>query len=107
MTEDRESYHGYSVDDEDQPQSGEDSLTDDGSAEPLDEGVSAPEGWSPGQGYGTTPREEALGETLEQRLEQEVPETDPYEAADRTPVDELDERPGASAEEAAVHVVEE
>jgi hypothetical protein len=82
-----ESYHGYSVDDEDQPQSGGDSLTDNrGLANPLDEGYSPPEKWSAGQGYGNTPLEEAMGENLDQRLEQEVPEKDPYEEAETMPV---------------------
>lgn len=83
----RESYHGYSVDDEDQPQSTGDSLTDDrGLANPLDEGYSPPEKWSAGEGYGNTPLEEALGESLDQRIAQEVPEPDPYEEAAETPV---------------------
>ena len=82
-----ESYHGYSVDDEDQPQSSGDSLVDNrGLAEPLDEGYSPPEKWSVGQGYGNTPLEEAMGENLEQRVAQEVPEEDPYEEAEATPV---------------------
>jgi hypothetical protein len=78
----QESYHGYSVDDEDQPQGSGDSLVDDrGLAEPLDEGYSPPEKWSAAQGYGNTPLEEELGETLDQRLAQEIPEPDPYVAA--------------------------
>ena len=82
-----ESYHGYSVDDEDQPQSTGDSLTDNrGLANPLDEGYSPPEKWSVGQGYGNTPLEEAMGETLDQRLVQEVAEPDPYEEAEAMPV---------------------
>jgi hypothetical protein len=82
---DNESYHGYSVDDETQPQSTGDSLVDDdrGLAEPLDEGFSPPEKYSAGQGWGNTPLEESMGETFDQRLEQEVPEPDPYELADR------------------------
>src|SRR4051812_25154288 len=81
-----ESYHGYSVDDEDQPQSTEDSMTDDrGLDEPLDEGYSPPEKWSPAEGFGNTPYEEATGESLDQRLAQEEDEPDPYElAADET-----------------------
>ena len=79
----RESYHGYSVDDEDQPQGEGDSLVGErGLAEPLDEGYSPPEKWSAGQGYGNTPLEESLGETLDQRVAQEVPEPDPYEQAE-------------------------
>jgi len=135
-----ENYHGYSVDDEDQPQSTGDSMADDrGLDEPLDEGYSPPEKWSPGQGYGNTPAEEEEGETLEQRLAQEEPEPDPYEQAANDTEDaggEIgDQRSGrlvaedegvaedvesdlvardvgidgaaASAEEAAVHVIEE
>ena len=80
---DNESYHGYSVDDETQPQSTGDSLVDDrGLAEPLDEGYSPPEKWSAGQGFGNTPLEESMGESLDQRVAQEVPEPDPYERAD-------------------------
>jgi Family of unknown function (DUF5709) len=77
---DNESYHGYSVDDETQPQGTGDSLVDDdrGLADPLDEGYSPPEKWSAGQGFGNTPLEESMGETLDQRLAQEVPEPDPY-----------------------------
>jgi hypothetical protein len=138
--EPNEFYNSYSVDDEDQPQSSGDSLVDDrGLPEPLDEGYSPPEKWSVGEGYGNTPLEEELGETLEQRIAQEEPEPDPYEeAAFETEdvggevgnvragrlVDEdqglgIDEEKdlvaedvgidgaGASAEEAAVHVIDE
>jgi len=80
---DNESYHGYSVDDEDQPQGEGDSLVDDrGLAEPLDEGYSPPEKWSAAQGYGNTPLEESQGESLDQRVAQEVAEPDPYEVAE-------------------------
>ena len=80
--EPNESYNTYSVDDEDQPQSSGDSLVDNrGLAEPLDEGYSPPEKWSPAEGYGNTPLEEELGETLDQRIAQEEPEPDPYELA--------------------------
>lgn len=80
---DNESYHGYSVDDETQPQSTGDSLVDDrGLPEPLDEGYSPPEKWSAAQGYGNTPLEESMGESLDQRTAQEVPEPDPYDVAD-------------------------
>jgi len=135
-----ESYHGYSVDDEDQPQSTGDSLTDDrGLADPLDEGYSPPEKWSPAEGFGNTPYEEAIGETLDQRLAQEEPEPDPYEQAatetenfagevgsersgrlvaqDEGIGEDIDEElfaddvgidgAAASAEEAAVHVIED
>lgn len=80
---DNESYHGYSVDDETQPQDTGDSLADSdrGLDDPLDEGYSPPEKWSAAQRYGNTPLEEELGESLEQRLAQEEPEPDPYELA--------------------------
>jgi hypothetical protein len=78
-----ESYHGYSVDDEDQPQAFGDSLADDrGLREPLDEGYSPPERWSAGQGFGNTPYEEVVGETLAERLAQEEPEPDVSQPAD-------------------------
>jgi hypothetical protein len=134
---DSEIYGGYSVDDEDQPQGDGDSLSDDrGLTEPLDEGYSPPEKWSVGQGYGNTPLEEELGETLDQRLAQEEPEPDPYAEEDVEYLDDGEvgdaragrlvapdegagededaemfaddagiDGAGASAEEAAMHVV--
>jgi Family of unknown function (DUF5709) len=138
--EPNESYNTYSVDDEDQPQSSGDSLVDNrGLDEPLDEGYSPPEKWSVAEGYGNTPLEEELGETLDQRLAQEEPEPDPYELAETEtenvggevgneragrlvdenagvgPDLEKDmvgddvgiDGAGASAEEAAVHIIDE
>ena len=138
--EPNESYNSYSVDDEDQPQSSGDSLVDNrGLSEPLDEGYSPPEKWSVAEGYGNTPLEEELGETLEQRIAQEEPEPDPYEQAaletedvggevgdvragrlvdDNHGIGEDTEKDlvgedvgidgaGASAEEAAVHVIDD
>jgi hypothetical protein len=79
----KESYHGYSVDDESQPQSTGDSLVaeDPAVVEPMDVGWNPPEKWSVGQGYGNTPLEESMGESLDQRLRQEEAEPDPYEQA--------------------------
>ncbi|WP_193612716.1 DUF5709 domain-containing protein [Nocardioides lijunqiniae] len=74
---DNESYGDYSVDDEDQLQPG-DSLADGDVDDILDRGYSPPEHYSAGQGFGNTPYEEALGESLDQRLRQEDPEPDPY-----------------------------
>jgi Family of unknown function (DUF5709) len=79
---DKESYGGYSVDDEDQP-SNIDGLGDSDVADELDRGYSPPEKWSAGQGYGNTPYEEAAGESLDQRIAQEDPEADPYAEAER------------------------
>lgn len=82
--EDTEVYGGYSVDDEDQPQGEGDSLSDNrGLDDPLDEGYSPPEKWSVAEGYGNTPLEEELGETLDMRIAQEEPEPDPYVEAER------------------------
>lgn len=134
---DTETYHGYSVDDEDQPQGFGDSMVDDrGLKEPLDEGYSPPEKWSTAQGYGNTEAEADQGESLDQRLRQEVPDEDPNapvgenvggevgsvrggrlvedDAGARTDTDAelyaVDvgiDGAGASAEEAAVHVIED
>ena len=136
--ENTENYGSYSVDDEDQLQP-EDSLVDRGVDDALDEGYTAPERWSPGEGYGNTPLEEEQGETLEQRIAQEEPEPDPYVAAaeeaehvggevgheragrlvaedeglaedeekDLVADDIGIDGAGASAEEAAVHVIDE
>ena len=137
MTENnREDYGSYSVDDEDQLQA-EDTLDDRGVADLLDEGYSPPEKWSAGEGFGTTPDEALQGESLDQRIAQEEPEADPYaedgedvggpevgvvrsgrlvapdEGAHSDDDDELVaedvgfDGAAASAEEAAVHVVDD
>jgi hypothetical protein len=78
----REDYGEYSVDDENQLQP-EDTLVDRGLDDALDEGYSPPEKWSPGEGFGNTPYEEQVGETLDQRIAQEEPEPDPYLEAEQ------------------------
>lgn len=113
---DPETYGAVSVDDEDQLQP-IDSLVDTGVADVLDEGYSPPEEWSPAEGFGNTPAEALEGESLDQRIAQEVPEPDPYVQAEQEAQDEEIERDlivdvgpdgaGASAEEAAVHVIED
>ena len=132
----REDYGEYSVDDENQLQP-EDTLVDRGLDDALDEGYSPPEKWSPAEGFGNTPYEEQVGETLDQRIAQEEPEPDPYLEAEEGNEDvggEVGDRragrlvaedegthedteadlvaddvgingAGASAEEAAVHVI--
>lgn len=93
-----ESYGDYSVDDEDQP-GAEDTLPHGGPteaiADELDKGYSPPESYSAGQGYGNTPWEEAQGESLDQRVRQEIPEPDPYSeeaaAQDATAADHVDD----------------
>jgi hypothetical protein len=137
MTENnREDYGSYSVDDEDQLQP-EDTLNDRGVADLLDEGYSPPEKWSAGEGFGTTAEEALQGESLDQRLAQEEPDVDPYaeegedvggpevgversgrlvapdEGAHSDDEDELVaadvgfDGAAATAEEAAVHVVDD
>lgn len=56
----------------------EDTLVDRGVDDVLDEGYSPPENWGPGEGFGTTAAEVAEGETLDQRVKQEVPDLDPF-----------------------------
>lgn len=115
----------------------DDTLNDRGVDDVLDEGYSPPEAWSAAERFGSTADEQRQGETLDQRLRQEVPEGDPYldaeddfvdnrevgsrragrlvEANSGSGADEESELygrdvgidgAGASAEEAAVHVVD-
>ncbi len=53
-----------------------DSLINRGVDDVLDEGYTAPENWSPAQGYGNTAEEMRRGETIEMRTTQEQPEVD-------------------------------
>ncbi len=114
----------------------EDTLDDRGVDDVLDEGYSPPEKWSAAQRFGSTAEEQAEGETLDQRLDQEVPDVgagpdgeilddgevghlragrlvDPDEGlgedidAEMVGTDVGIDGAGASAEEAAVHVVDE
>ena len=82
-----EVYGDYSVDDEDQPSNLED-LGDSDVEDELDRGYSPPESYSAGQGFGNTPFEEATGETLDQRIAQEIPEPDPYLEAESASLDD-------------------
>jgi Family of unknown function (DUF5709) len=77
----REYYGEYSVDDEDQP-GAEDFLDDRGLDDPLDEGYSPAEKYSAAETFGNTADEQLQGETLDQRLAQEVPDIDPYDDED-------------------------
>lgn len=122
-----------SVDDETQLQP-EDTLDDRGVDDVLDEGYSPPDREPPHLRDAPTGVEEREGETLEERLAQEVPEPDPYAEADtesgpgdpragrlvapdqgnREDVEEAEvardvgiDGGAASAEEAAVHVINE
>lgn len=94
MSEHREDYEddltAYSVDDEDQLQP-EDSLDDRGIEDVLDEGYSPPERAREMFAFGTTAAEQRQGESIDQRVRQEVP--DPNLAFD-DPLDDDDERVG-------------
>jgi uncharacterized protein DUF5709 len=120
--------------DSDQLQPG-DTLDDRGVEDILDEGIVTRERWSPGQGFGNTAAEERQGESLDQRIAQEEPdpEWDAWDeedldddqvgdtrsgrliAPDEGTGEDTDQAPlafdagidggGASAEEAAMHVV--
>jgi hypothetical protein len=128
---DREVYGQQSVDDEDQP-GAEDWMLDRGLDDPLDEGYSPPEHEPAHLRHGMTREEQREGETLDERLAEEEPDIDPYadvndygtpdpragrlvapdegfgeddekdEVADDVGIDGA----GASAEEAAMHVID-
>lgn len=132
MAGDGETYGDYSVDDETQL-SASDTLDDPDVADELDRGYSPPDHYSASQHYGVTPWEEEHRETIEQRMQQELPERDPWADDEPAPAEdgELDCQAGdrragrlsedgdsdvfghdvgidgaaASAEEAAMHVL--
>jgi uncharacterized protein DUF5709 len=52
-----------------------DSLTGDPGEDPLDRGLAAPQRWSAGMRYGTTAQEQEDGESLDQLLAEEEPDT--------------------------------
>ncbi|GAA5026201.1 DUF5709 domain-containing protein [Terrabacter aeriphilus] len=68
-------FTSYSVDGEDQP-SNVDGLPDEDVEDELDRGYSPPERESGTDAFGTTPYEESLDETIDQRIKQEVPDPD-------------------------------
>ena len=95
MTEDRENYLDMSVDDEDQLQPG-DTLDDDDLDDVLDRGYSPPD--RPPRGYDDYPTEAEMrrGESLDERLSEEMPDVDPYadDEDDREDENALDEELG-------------
>jgi hypothetical protein len=46
-------------------------------ADPLEEGMDPPEGWSEANRYGTTPYEQSQGEDLDRKLSAERPDVQP------------------------------
>lgn len=130
---DREQYGEQSVDPENQLQP-EDTLDDRGVEDALDEGYSPPEHEPAHLRHGVTAEEQREGATLDERLAAEEPEPDPYAETGGDPgtadprsgrlvapdqgLGEDDEKDavatdvgidgaGASAEEAAMHVIED
>lgn len=116
----------------------DDTLNDRGVVDTLDEGYSPPESWSAAETFGSTAEEQRRGESLLQRIAQEVPERDPYADEDDDYLDDGEvgahragrlvetnngngedseselhgtdvgiDGAGSSAEEAAVHVIED
>src|ERR1700735_2146528 len=55
-----------------------DTLVGDPGDDPLDAGIIPADRWSAGEGFGTTLAEARAGESLDQRLAEEVPDIDPY-----------------------------
>ena len=89
MTEDRETYGDNSVDDEDQLQPA-DTLDDGDLDDVLDRGFSPPDRPPPGYDDYPTEAERRQGESLDERLAEEIPEPDPY-AVDDADLDHEDE----------------
>lgn len=116
----------------------DDTLNDRGVADVLDEGYSPPERWSAAESFGSTAEEQRQGESMDQRIAQEVPEPDPYDDEDEDFLDDGEvgthragrlveenngsgedieselyghdigiDGAGSSAEEAAVHVIDD
>lgn len=116
------------------------SLIDRGLRDPMEEGYIPPDDWSVAEGFGNTAAEMRQGETLEQRIKQEVPDrTDDADADNAEDIDDKEvghrragrlvdanhgypgvdrearliggdvgiDGAGASAEEAAMHIIDE
>jgi hypothetical protein len=65
-----------------------DTLGGDPRDDPLDRGVAPPQRWSAGMRYGTTAQEQESGESLDQLLAKEEPDTELDVDDDELPVDE-------------------
>ena len=59
-----------------------DTLDGDPGDDPLDTGIEPPDRWSASERFGTTLSEERAGESLDQLLAEEEPESDPYAEGD-------------------------
>lgn len=74
-----------------------DTLTGDPGDDPLDRGVATPERWSAGMRFGTTAGEQQRGESLDDLLAEEEPDT-PSDLDDEGPEDVADD-PDAAEED--------
>jgi Family of unknown function (DUF5709) len=74
-----------------------DTLTGDPGDDPLDRGVATPERWSAGMRFGTTAGEQQGGESLDDMLAEEEPDT-PSDLDDQDPEDFADD-PDAAEED--------
>ena len=74
-----------------------DTLTGDPGDDPLDRGVATPERWSAGMRFGTTAGEQQAGESLDDLLAEEEPDT-PADLDDEDPEDLADD-PDAAEED--------
>ncbi len=86
MSQDGDIYAGSQISREDALAGSEGEVGDE-----LDRGYSPPERLSGNMVHGTTTAEVLAGESFEERLEQEVPEPDPYEAAAAEDVTDIDD----------------
>jgi hypothetical protein len=69
-----------------------DTLEDDPAGDPLDVGYEPADRWSGANRFGTTPAEEAQGESLDERLSEEEPDFGADEDDEDTDEDELTRR---------------
>ena len=67
-----------------------DTLIGDPGDDPLDQGVAPPERWSAGVRFGTTAGEQQVGESLDDQLAEEEPDT-PFDDDDETLEDVVDD----------------
>ena len=86
MSQDGDIYAGSQLSREDALAGSENEVEDE-----LDRGYSPPEKLSGNMRHGVTTAEVLQGESFEERLEQEVPEPDPYEAAAAEDLSDLDD----------------
>src|SRR5260370_21301111 len=82
-----------------------DTLTGDPGDDPLDRGVAAPERWSAGMRFGTTAGEQQSGESLDDLLAEEEPDT-PCDEDEESPED-IAGAPDAADEDVAGLLLDE